>query len=236
MSLTKILLPLDEQKEKPSLSPLPMKPANICFCAKKGQGKTTVILNLITNKDSPYYKMYDMIFLISPTAMRDSKYEDLLEDIGDQYYDDLNNEVLEDIIRRMDEHRDTVKKRKPHYLIIYDDCIHAMRGKKSRAMDRLATQNRHLQVSNWYAVQKWNSYLPTLVRSNLDCIGYWRTGNKKELESFVDEMNEDETVLRALYDYATKDEPYSFLWINNYHSKPLYFKKFDLIDYRVKAE
>jgi hypothetical protein len=177
---------------------------------------------------------FDMIFLVSPTASRDPKYDELLEDIGDQHYDDLSNEVVEEIIQRMDAHRDEfTKKRKPHYLIIFDDCIHAMRGKKSRAMDRLATQNRHLQVSNWYATQKWNSYLPTLVRSNLDCIGFWRTGNKKELDSFLDEMNDDETKLRALYQYAT-EEPYSFLWINQYHGKPLYFKKFDRIDYRKK--
>ncbi len=234
MSLTELLAPLDDQKEKPNLSPLPMKPANICFCAKKGQGKTTVILNLLTNPKSPYFKEFDLIFLVSPTAQRDDKYADLLEDIGDQYYDDLSNEVVEDIIQRMDAHRDAhTKKKKPHYLIIFDDCIHAMRGKKSRAMDRLATQNRHLLVSNWYATQKWNSYLPTLVRSNLDCIGFWRTGNKKELSSFLEEMNDDEDKLRALYDFAT-NEPYSFLWINQYHGKPLYFSKFDRIEFRKK--
>jgi hypothetical protein len=236
-SLTDLLAPLDEQKEKPSLSPLPMKPANICFCAKKGQGKTTVILNLLMNKASPYHKAFDKIYLISPTAMRDDKYKDLLDDIGDQYYTDLNNDVVEEIIERMDAYRDELeskkKKSKPHFLIIFDDCIHAMRGKKSRAMDRLATQNRHLQVSNWYATQKWNSYLPTLVRSNLDCIGFWRTGNRKELDSFIEEQNEDEDVLRALYEYATK-EPYSFLWINQYHGKPMYFKKFDRIEFRKK--
>jgi hypothetical protein len=235
MSLSTLLAPLDEQKEKPNLSPLPLKPANICFCAKKGQGKSTVILNLLTNPKSPYHKAFDMIFLVSPTAARDPKYEELLDDIGDQHYDDLTNEVVEDIIQRMDAHREEfTKKRKPHYLIIFDDCIHAMRGKKSRAMDRLATQNRHLQVSNWYATQKWNSYLPTLVRSNLDCIGFWRTGNKKELDSFLDEMNDDEEKLRALYQFAT-EEPYSFLWINQYHGKPLYFKKFDRIEYRKKS-
>ena len=234
-SLSNLLAPLDDQKEKPNLSPLPLKPSNICFCAKKGQGKSTVILNLLTNPKSPCYKAFDLVFLISPTASRDPKYEELLEDIGDQYYDDLSNEVVEEIIQRMDTHRDDFKKkRKPHYLIIFDDCIHAMRGKKSRAMDRLATQNRHLQVSNWYATQKWNSYLPTLVRSNLDCIGFWRTGNKKELDSFLEEMNDDEDKLRALYQFATED-PYSFLWINQYHGKPLYFKKFDRIDYRKKS-
>jgi hypothetical protein len=234
--LTKALAPLDNQICRED-TPLPLKPCNYGIFAKKGLGKTTLVLNLLEKKESPWYKHFNKIFFISPTAKNDDKVSELLEDIGDQYYDTLNNDVLEDIIKKIDDHKeewkDKKKKGSPAYCIIYDDCIHLIKSKQSRLMDLLATQNRHRNITNIYLLQKWNTYLPTLIRSNLDLISIFRTDNKKELDSFVDEMNMNEDVLRKLYDFATSTE-YSFLHINAYHNPPKFYKRFDLIEYRKK--
>jgi hypothetical protein len=58
----------------------------------------------------------------------------------------------------------------------------------------------------------------------------FRTDNKKELQSFLEEQNGDEEVLTKLYEYATS-EPYSFLYINMYNTPIRYFKRFDEIKF-----
>jgi len=234
--LTKALAPLDNQlcQEK---TPLPLKPCNYGIFAKKGLGKTTLILNLLEKKESPWYRHFSKIFFISPTAKNDPKVHSLLEDIDDQYYDTLDNKVLEDIISKIDEYKEEYKEKKkkgsPSFCIIYDDCIHLMKKKECRLMDLLATQNRHRNITNIYLLQKWNTYLPTLIRSNLDLISIFRTDNKKELDSFIEEMNMCEEQLRKLYDFAT-GEQHSFLHINLYHQPYQFYRRFDPIEYRKK--
>lgn len=238
-NLTSILAPLDSQKDE-NTKPLPMKPCNVALVGRAGCGKTTLLLNLITKKGSPWFKHFDMIFLVSPTAMNDPKMMTLVEDIGeDQYFTDLSNETLQEICDMIDVHKDEWERKKkrgdPAYCIIYDDCIHMLKGKKARKLDELITQNRHRKITNILLLQKWNSYMSPLVRSNLGCIAFFYSGNNKEVDSFIEEMNDNEDKVRKLYEYATM-EPYSFLWVNQYGSRPKYYKKFDEIQYRKKSK
>lgn len=236
-ALTKALAPYDAQV-KQNNDVLPSGPFNSALVGKKGCGKSNLILNLIGKKESPLFKRFDMIFLISPTAIKDPKMDELVEDIGpDQFYQELNNDVLDEIMEKIEGRLELAKKKKkknlPEFLIIYDDCIHFLKGKNSRGVDRLVSQNRHSRLSNCFLLQKWNSFMPTLVRSNLDAIMFFRTDNKKELASFIDEVGGDEDEMKALYEYAT-DEPYSFLYVNMYNGKPRYYKKFDEIKFQKK--
>jgi hypothetical protein len=223
--------------------PLPLKPCNYGIFGRKGSGKTNLFLNLISRKESPWYKLFNLVFLISPTANRDEKLKDLLEDIGeDQYYQTLSNETLTDIIAKIDTHTEEFKAKrknkgkKPAYLIVYDDVIHDLvRKKDTRLICMLSTQNRHRHITNVYLLQKYNTYLPCVVRSNLDCISYYRTDNRGELEAFVKEQNQDEEALTEMYKFATS-EPYSFLHINMYNPKARFYKRFDEIAYRPKKD
>lgn len=237
-ALTNALAPFDSQVAFTD-DPLPLKPCNYGIFGRKGCGKTNLLLNLISRKESPWYKLFDLVFLISPTADRDDKLSDLVEDIGeDQYFKELSNQTLETIIGAIDAHTLTFKARKrnrgkkPSYLIIYDDVIHDLvRKKDTRLICMLATQNRHRHITNVYLLQKYNTYLPTVVRSNLDVISYFRTDNKGELEAFVKEQNQDEEALMEMYRFATA-EPYSFLHLNMYSPKTRFYKRFDEITYR----
>jgi hypothetical protein len=237
-ALTNALAPFDSQVVFDD-KPLPLKPCNYGIFGRKGSGKTNLLLNLITRKESPWYHHFDLIFLISPTADRDDKMKELVEDIGeDQYYKTLSNETLTSIIDVVDEHTETFKAKKknkgkkPSYLIIYDDVIHDLvRKKDTRLICMLATQNRHRHITNVYLLQKYNTYLPTVVRSNLDCISYYRSDNKGELEAFVKEQNQDEEALTEMYRFATA-EPFSFLHINMYSPKARFYKRFDEIAYK----
>jgi len=235
-SLTQALCPMDNQKDETD-SILPSKPTNMLICGKKGCGKSSLLLNLIMRKESPWHKAFDLIFLVSPTAKGDPKMSELIEDIGDQYYEDLDNAVLQEIIERTEAHTEhlkkTKKKRTPHYALILDDCIHAIRGKNASLLTKLATQNRHMKITNIILVQKYNTYVAPLIRSNLDCIAFFHSENQAEIDSFVKEIGTNEEKLRKLYEYATA-EPYSFLFINQYSQPTRYYKRFDRIEYRTK--
>mgnify|MGYP006272634807 CR=1 FL=1 len=235
-SLTDILCPLDRQCVDTG-QPFPAKPFNYCICAKKGQGKSTLLCNLLMKKGSPLYEAFDLIFVISPTARGDDKMADLLEDIGDQYYDTLDNEVIKDILNRIEAHKEHLQSKKkthePHYCLVMDDCLHMMKGKHASMVSKLATTNRHLKLTNIWIVQKWNTYMSPLIRSNLDVISIFHTDNRAELESFVKEIGINEEVLMKLYEFATC-EPYSFLHINMYRQPMRFYKRFDRIEYRTK--
>jgi len=207
-------------------NPIPMK-SNYGIFGRKGSGKTSLILNLIMNKKSLWYKKFNLIFLISPTASKDDKMQELIKDIGDnQYFDSLDDSTLESIKQQI-EADITTRKKKGDYLILYDDVIHMLKGKgRSKLVDQMATQNRHFGVTNVYLLQKYNSYLSPLIRSNLDLISFFQTPNKKEQKSFFEEQNEEDDIMEALYKYATDGE-YDFLHINNYSSKPKYYKNLD---------
>jgi hypothetical protein len=227
--LTKLLTPLDKQKDDTD-DIFPKKPFNFGMVASKGQGKTTLLLNLLSKKGSPLYKRYDMIFLISPTATKDDKMKELVEDIGDQFYDDMSPEVLNEILERIQQYKEEKKKKSPEFLIIYDDCIHMLKQKNNnKKLSEIFTQNRHHKLSNFILVQKWTGYLPTIIRSNLDCLAIWKTQNRKEEQSLIEEIGGHPEELKIIYDIAT-DEPYSFLYINQYvPNRTRYYKRFDKI-------
>jgi hypothetical protein len=235
--LTKALCPYDNQKDENTDNPLPLKACNIGIFGRKGCGKTSLLLNLLMRPESPYFKHFDLIFLISPTAMNDEKMRPLMEDIEDQCYDELNNDVLMDIMAKCKAHtqqlKEKKKRRQPNYCIVYDDCIHHIKSKHASLVTKLATQNRHMKITNIYLLQKYNSYMPTLIRANLDCVAVFHTENQGELESIVKELGTDEHKLRALFEFATS-EPYSFLFINMYSQPTRFYKRFDPIAWRAK--
>lgn len=224
---------LDSQKVNDK-GPLPIR-SNWGIFGRKGSGKTSLLLNVITKKDSPWYKKFNLIFVISPTAMKDDKMKELVQDIGeDQYFSEINDEVIESIKNKIQQDTDE-RGSKGDYLVVYDDVIHMLKKRgQTRGVDELATQNRHWNITNAYLLQKYTAYLTPLIRSNLDMISFFQTPNKKEQKSFFEEMNEDDDVMKALYEFAIDDGDYNFLHINNYYSKPKYYKNLnDEIKYIV---
>jgi hypothetical protein len=154
----------------------------------------------------------------------------------------LNEQTLLEVLNAIETHIEEFQKKKknkgkkPNSLLIIDDCLSEMVQKKQvRLMSKLATTNRHIGLTNLYSVQKWNAFLPTVIRSNLDVIAFYRTDNKKELNSFVEEMPSDEEATMAMYKMATA-EPYSFFLANFYGVKPRFFKRFDEIAYKPNKD
>lgn len=103
--LSKELAPLDNQVIREE-TPLPVSAGIIhLFVGKKGTGKSTLALNLLKRKSSPYYQAFDNIYLVSPTASRDPKFEGLIAEIEEdgKFYSDLNDEIIEEIVKRVED-------------------------------------------------------------------------------------------------------------------------------------
>jgi GTPase SAR1 family protein len=247
--LSNDLMPLDGQVKRTD-DPLPNSHVNWLIIGKKGSGKSTLILNLLKRKSSPYYKNYDNIFMISPTACRDSKFADLVDEIReeDKYYEELNDDIINEIVDKLYAYNDDyvkkqeeaieemkLKKRKnipairqPSNLLILDDCLHMLpKSGANSSVNKIFTTSRHMKLSIWLLTQKMNKVNP-LIRNNSDMITVFPTDNKKEFESISEDWNIDRNRLQKLYDYAV-DEPNSFLHISLFGNKPNFFKKFDKI-------
>ena len=227
------IMPMDHQVIK-SDDPLPLGNLNYIFCGKKGSGKSTLLLNLLKRKTSPYYKSFDNIYLISPTANRDPKFDKLVEELkeDDKYCDELNDDIIDAVVEKINAYNETYKKehpkKTPRNLLILDDCIHMLPNSTKRSsINQLFTNQRHMKLTIFICTQQL-SKLNRLIRTNADLLSFFPNDNRKEFETLVDEWSIDPKFLERVYKYAT-DAPNSFLHISFCGRKPVFFKKFDRI-------
>jgi hypothetical protein len=104
----------------------------LAYCWKKGSGKSTFVLNLLRKKEM-YRRHFNNIFLVSPTAQRDDKFQKLCDELkqNNNCYDECTAENLNEIRERVEKFNDDFlsdeknkkKGKKPHNLLILDDCI-----------------------------------------------------------------------------------------------------------------
>lgn len=243
--LSKDLAPFDNQVKK-SPEPLPIGHIIWCLISQKGGGKSTLLLNVLTRKSSPWYKIFDNIYFISPTAMRDHKFDKLLGELEGEgkYFHECTNENIQELIEKIEKFNDDYikkqeeanEKRKknkkpieqPNNLVIFDDCLANLPPSTTNSpINKLFTTSRHLKTSIIITTQKYNKVNP-LLRNQIDLFSIFNTNSKREYETIVGDLNVDENLFKRYYDFATA-EPFSFLHVNVFGGKPKFFKKFDEI-------
>lgn len=229
-SLTNLIKPLDKQFIG-SNSPLPKNQYNIwCIFGSRGSGKSTLLLNSLNHKE--FYKNYfDNIYLISPTAQRDLKFELLCEELknDNKCFTSCDEEIIKDIMEEIKTFNDSwnykKKKREPRSLIIFDDCLHALPKTSSKSViHELITTNRHLKTSIFITSQKFKA-LNTLIRANCDIISFFTSNNINEKKAFCDEYSIDEELLN---DICQKNN--DFIHITFCSGRKLIFDKFDPLE------
>jgi Poxvirus A32 protein len=248
--LTKKIAALDKQVTINENEPLITGPKSWIFLinGKRGSGKTTMMFQLLRNKASPYYRHFENIYFVSPSAANDEKLKPLIEELEPEgkFYDECSEEILSEIMEKIqnenknylsekEEFYSNPKNKKkdfkpqPFHLLILDDCIHEIsgNGKKGSVYKRFITTNRHLKTSIIITTQKYNM-LNTLTRSNADMLALYPSHSRQELESVEKDLAIEPELFNKLFSFAT-DEPNSFLFVNLNGPSPVFHKKFDKI-------
>lgn len=228
-ALTRKLKALDKQVDC-GRGPFPKSAFTWVISGGKGSGKSTLLLNIL---ESQFRGHFDKIWLISPTASRDPKFDRLLKELKDQHVSEYSDAMIKAIMDDCQEEIEESKKDKeplPNFLIIFDDCLADLppRQMKGSELNRLITCHRHIRATVIILTQKYNA-LNTLLRSNLDCISMFQTACLAERKCFLGDLT-DGASIEPLYDFAAYDAANHFLHVNNKAPKAFrYFKLFDRI-------
>jgi hypothetical protein len=237
---TSLLEALDDQVRR-SEDPVPLLQYIVWYIiGAKGLGKSTLLLNMLIKKNSPFRKLFTCIFLCSPTAKRDPKFKPLVKELEEDgtFYDHLDEQVAAEIESRLqqinEEFVPTKKYPKSFNCVIWDDCLYSLPNSqvKNSVINRILTTTRHLRSCVFILSQKYNA-LNTICRNQVDLFSFFKPGSNAEEKSIVEDHKKDER-FEALLDWATEPEKKgvpSFLHISKFSGKPIYFKNFDRINY-----
>jgi len=198
---------------------------------RRGLGKSNLILNSLTRKESPYYKVFDNIYLINPSHS-DPKYSELVDELSEQgkFYDELNDTNIKSIFEHIAEYKKSVKEKKQkkiRNLLIIEDSAYNFPTSKKSIIHSCFVNGRHRNLSVWVVTQKYN-LLPTIWRSQADMISMFPTESKQELDTLINDLNIDKDKFDSIYKFAI-DGPNDFLHMTL--TNPIrYYKKFDEIE------
>lgn len=199
----------------------------------RGTGKSTLIIGSLKHV---YKKFFDLIFLLSPTAKMDTKFKKLVKELeGDgQYFATCNDEnmgiILDAIIDFNANWDEKEEGRKPHHLIILDDCISSLPrgGEKDNNVLKLFANNRHIRTNVIITSQKFNK-LPTLLRQNTNIWSLFHTDNNLERKTIGQDLFSNHEFFEKIFEFATLGDQYDFLHMTNLCRPMAYFKRFDRI-------
>lgn len=206
--------PLGEAKIIPKMG------TSSIMCGTTGQGKSTLLANLATNKR--FFGLlvggkdiFEKRFLVSPTAEGDDVQKEL--GVEDKYiFTDLE-EAPELIGEIMSAQKKKIKKagnaKAPQYMLIYDDVIGSPALKEPEIIKSF-TASRHYNLTTFLCTQSWTA-VPRVCRLQCKNIFFF-AGPMSEVEMLCLEYCPPRMHKRqfyALVEFATQ-EPYSFLYIN----------------------
>ncbi len=233
--LTKAMVPLDHQIHGQLDDPVPSQ-MSLCWIivGGRGQGKTSLVLNWLKTMK----RKYDTIHLVSKTYKADMHSKKALKSLVEELEDDdhvhteITDALATEMITEIQEYNESFDrkkhKREPAHLVILDDQLSSLpRGRLNSSILDLCVNGRHLRTTLVILVQKYYS-IPTTIRANSQLITMFPTQSKREFKALEDDLNVDPTLLVSLYEFATSEER-SFLHINLFGSRPVFYKKFDRI-------
>lgn len=234
--LSEHLKPLDHQVDLGKNAPFPNSNFLYLLIGGIGSGKTTLALSLLKadKNDGGFRKLFNKIYIVSPTAKYDDKFDKLIEEVDrdGNYYTECNDDTIGEIIEKIEEFneewKDDKKKGKPNSLVVIDDCVDAFSKKKSNKLNKLVLTLRHLKTTVFIMSQKFVS-IPLLIRTQARAISFFPTLNRKEEQALINEINIDEDLFQRLIHFAGSGQGHPFLHIKLADGRPQFFKKFDRI-------
>ena len=205
---SRFLKGLDKQVDYDEIDPLQKNSPNVwLIVGKRGSGKSTFVLNLLRKKEM-YRRAFDNIYLVSPTAEKDDKFDKLITELKEtnNFYEDCNNETLTEIRERvqqfnndfLEDEKNIKKKKKPNSLLILDDCISDLNKNSEikNTINKMVMNSRHLKLHIWIISQKYK-LISTAIRSNADLLTFFNNDNSVEIKA-LEEFGIDTSLIDRL--------------------------------------
>jgi Cdc6-like AAA superfamily ATPase len=203
--------------------PYPLPPYSgfsMLIVGSSGSGKTTLLYNMVTGskkkgKRTSYKKVFDFIYIISPTlggkSMKNDKFSTIPED---QIYRELTLEGLTQLEETLYKNREDDK----NSLVILDDVGSQLKrnAKAEKKLTQMLQNRRHVFTSYITLLQKFKD-AQTGYRSNLSHAIFFRPKNRIESDAISNELLPfDNKKNKQIIDYVFDNEKakYPFLMID----------------------
>lgn len=228
---------LDHQVDLGKGKPFPKSNFLYLIIGSVGSGKTSLALRLlkINKEDGGFRKVFNRIYIVSPTAKYDDKFNKLIEEVDNDgnYYTECTDETIGEIIEKLEQYNEEWKEEhkkgdNPSSLVIIDDCISDLTKKQKSKINKLILTLRHLKTSVFIMSQKLNA-IPQLIRGQARTISFFPTLNRREEECMINEINIDDKLFKRLIDFSGNGDDHPFLHVKLGEGKPQFFRKFDKI-------
>ena len=198
----------------------PKLPLGCLIIGRSGSGKTLNMVNMMTN-DNLLGDYFDMVYLF--TDARPDK--ELIKDLKlpkKNVISDFDEEKVKEI---MDKAERTVQKNgfkeSPKIMMLFDDILSNQKFLRSKTATKLATANRHFNISYIFCSQYYKK-LPPVMRTNARYTIIFPS-SMSEIEKIADELTPPRMSKKqfiSYLQYATKEQ-YSFMAINSDSQEPL---------------
>jgi hypothetical protein len=176
------------------------QPEISCLIAKRGSGKTNVMLNYILQN----VKNFNFILYYAPHTKSDVTLNDARHLFEKKGYNNIRitnnlNEVF-GLLQKLNEDEETILKKKQNFLLVIDDSssdekILPPRDNKSE-LCKAIIGSRHLRLWVFLALHRYNT-CPTIIRDLVDYT-YMYKNNKKTLQKELEETGFDPLIVQEL--------------------------------------
>ncbi|RZK26863.1 MAG: hypothetical protein EOO43_01540 [Flavobacterium sp.] len=201
------------------------------FVGKQGQGKSSLVMNILQDKEG-LYQVYDHIFVFLPATslgnIKESPYEKLPRE---QIFDELNIDNLLHVYRQIDEisnknNDEKDDEDKERCLIIFDDVSSEFKNKElQKILKRIIKNQRHLFCSTIYLMQSYFD-MPKQLRLICNNLFLFKMAKDVMFDIFKELIEVPKKDYEDLIELAYDDE-HDFMAINM-NTKQMY-KNFDKI-------
>lgn len=204
----------DERRYKSIPSPIPKPPLAMCCVAARRNGKSTVIVNLLTQV---YAKVFREVIIISQTIAHDSTYAPLSKlknvSIHDVRKAPIDNELLAQIWARQEQV--LLEDPSADLLVVFDDL-----GSKYRSKDMLSGMkkwsqlSRHPRISYICIAQSLLNFSSEMISNATSWIIFKL--NARDLRRCCETLATKMMDRDALSEYISRNtvKPYSWILIN----------------------
>tara|TARA_R110000737_G_scaffold4753_3_gene15322 strand:- start:7099 stop:7824 length:726 start_codon:yes stop_codon:yes gene_type:complete len=203
LKILKVVDPPNTKKK--ALHPnLPQPPSLVLMIMPTKTGKSTIISNMLLNKDFYGQDFFDETTIISTTINNDqtSRFMKQAFDTYDYYSDDL----IKNIIKGQNKYE---KADMPSMCLVCDDCL----GEKTTALNNLSSRYRHYNIDLFIVSSQLLKKVSPTIRANANWILCGRLTNEAEVEKLSEEwsgMYGGDKNFREQYKKCTKKR-YNFM-------------------------